>query len=141
MTVSTARCLRAWMLILAPLLAQAQQATITNAPVGPTQLRAELRLDIPHSYSPIGPYRATLVPQPNLANSPRIDTLVKEGVLELSLKDAIALSLENNLDIAIARYNIPIAAADVLRAHAGGLLRGANTGLWHKTPGGGAGGS
>ena len=50
-----------------------------------------------------------------MANSPRIDTLVKDGVLELSLKDAIALSLENNLDIAIARYNIPIAAADVLR--------------------------
>ncbi len=128
------------MLILAPLLAQAQQATITNAPVGPTQLRAELRLDIPHSYSPIGPYRATLVPQPNLANSPRIDTLVKEGVLELSLKDAISLALENNLDIAIARYNLPIAAADVLRTQAGGSFRGVNTGVVQNTPGGGVGG-
>src|SRR5258708_27581558 len=140
MTVSTARCLRTWMLILAPLLAQAQQVTITNAPFGPTQLRAELRLDIPHSYSPIGPYRATLVPQPNLANSPRIDTLVKEGVLELSLKDAISLALENNLDIAIARYNLPIAAADVLRTQAGGSFRGVNTGVVQNTPGGGVGG-
>jgi outer membrane protein TolC len=128
------------MLILAPLLAQAQQATITNAPVGPTQSRAELRLDIPHSYSPIGPYRAMLVPQPNLANSPRIDTLVKNGVLELSLKDAISLALENNLDIAIARYNLPIAAADVLRTQAGGSFRGVNTGVVQNTPGGGVGG-
>jgi len=128
------------MLILAPLLAQAQQATITNAPFGPTQSRAELRLDIPHSYSPIGPYQATLVPQPNLANSPRIDTLVKEGVLELSLKDAISLALENNLDIAIARYNLPIAAADVLRTQAGGSFRGVNTGVVQNTPGGGVGG-
>jgi outer membrane protein TolC len=66
--------------------------------------------------------------------------LVKDGVLELSLKDAIALSLENNLDIAIARYNIPIAAADVLRTQAGGLFRGVNTGVVQNTPGGGVGG-
>jgi outer membrane protein TolC len=75
-----------------------------------------------------------------LANSPRIDALVKDGVLELSLKDAITLSLENNLDIAIARYNIPIAAADVLRTRAGGLFRGVNTGVVQNTPGGGVGG-
>jgi outer membrane protein TolC len=56
------------------------------------------------------------------------------------LKDAIALSLENNLDIAIARYNIPIAAADVLRTQAGGLFRGVNTGVVQNTPGGGVGG-
>ena len=99
-----------------------------------------MRLDIPHSSNPFNAYRATLVPQPNLANSPRIDTLVKDGVLELSLKDAIALSLENNLDIAIARYNIPIAAADVLRTQAGGTFRGVNTGVVQNTPGGGVGG-
>jgi outer membrane protein TolC len=80
------------------------------------------------------------VPQPNLANSPRIDTLVKNGVLELSLKDAISLALENNLDIAIARYNLPIAAADVLRTQAGGSFRGVNTGVVQNTPGGGVGG-
>jgi outer membrane protein TolC len=80
------------------------------------------------------------VPQPNLANSPRIDSLVNNGVLELSLKDAISLALENNLDIAIARYNLPIAAADVLRTQAGGLFRGVNTGVVQNTPGGGVGG-
>lgn len=89
----------------------------TQAP--PAQPQAALRLDIPHSNNPFSAYRATLVPQPNLANSPRIDALVNNGVLELSLQNAIALALENNLDIAIARYNIPIAAADVLRTRAG----------------------
>ncbi|WP_371417452.1 TolC family protein [Granulicella sp. S190] len=85
-------------------------------------------------------YRASLVPRPNLANSSRIDSLVKDGILELSLKDAISLALENNLDIAIARYNIPIAAADVLRTQAGGSFRGVNTGVVQNTPGGGVGG-
>ncbi len=65
---------------------------------------------------------------------------MNNGVLELSLKDAISLALENNLDIAIARYNIPIAAADVLRTQAGGSFRGVNTGVVQNTPGGGVGG-
>ncbi len=99
-----------------------------------------LRLDIPHTYNPIGPYRATLVAQPNLANSPRIDALIHDGVLDLSLSDAIALALENNLDIAIARYNFPIAQADILRTQAGGSFRGVNTGVVQNTPGGGVGG-
>jgi outer membrane protein TolC len=121
-----------------PLLAQVQQAATIQAP--PALPQPALRLDIPHSDNPLNTYRATLVPQPNLANSPRIDTLVKDGVLELSLKDAISLALENNLDIAIARYNLPIAAADVLRTQAGGSFRGVNTGVVQNTPGAGVGG-
>ncbi|WP_179583166.1 TolC family protein [Tunturiibacter gelidoferens] len=121
-----------------PLLAQVQQATVTQAT--PAAESPALRLDIPHSSNPLDTYRASLVPRPNLANSPRIDALVKDGVLELSLKDAISLALENNLDIAIARYNIPIAAADVLRTQAGGSFRGVNTGVVQNTPGGGVGG-
>jgi outer membrane protein TolC len=115
-------------------LAWAQQAQIISAPV------PALRLDIPHSYNPFGPYTPSLVSKPNLANSPRIDALIHNGVLELSLKDAVALALENNLDIAIARYNIPIAAADILRTQAGGSFRGVNTGVVQNTPGGGVGG-
>jgi outer membrane protein TolC len=121
-----------------PMLAQVQQAVATQTPPAPVQ--PALRLDIPHSNNPFSAYRATLVPQPNLANSPRIDALVNNGVLELSLENAIALALENNLDIAIARYNIPIAAADVLRTRAGGSFRGVNTGVVQNTPGGGVGG-
>ena len=110
---------------------QATQTVQVNAP------QPALRLDIPHSTNPLAAYRATLVPQPVLANSPRIDSLIHNGVLELSLNDAIALALENNLDIAIARYNIPIAQADVLRTQAGGSFRGVNTGVVQNTPGGG----
>ena len=99
-----------------------------------------LRLDIPHSRNPLDAYRPASVAQPNLANSPRIDALIHNGVLELSLVDAIALALENNLDLAIARYNIPIAEADVLRTKAGGVFRGVNTGVVQNTPGGGVGG-
>lgn len=137
MTFATARWIGVAALAAAPLFAQVPQASVSEAPPAP---RPALRLDIPHSYDPIGPYRATLVPEPNLANSPRIETLISNGVLNLSLKDAIALALENNLDIAIARYNLPIAAADVLRTEAGGLFRGVNTGVVQNTPGGGVGG-
>jgi len=126
------------MLLESALMAQTPQTAVIQTPSAAPQ--PALRLDIPHSSNPFNAYRPTLVPQPNLANSPRIDTLVKDGVLELSLKDAITLSLENNLDIAIARYNIPIAAADVLRTQAGGLFRGVNTGVVQNTPGGGVGG-
>ncbi len=99
-----------------------------------------LPLTIPHSANPIDAYRPASVPKPDLANSARLDTLVHDGVLELSLDDAIALALENNLDLAIARYNIPIALADVLRTEAGGFFRGVNTGVVQNTPGGGVGG-
>jgi outer membrane protein TolC len=135
---SLLRCFSVVMLMELSALAQVQQTTLTQVPVAPPQ--PALRLDIPHSDKPFDAYRASLVSQPNLANSPRIDTLVKDGVLELSLKDAIALALENNLDIAIARYNLPIAAADVLRTQAGGSFRGVNTGVVQNTPGGGVGG-
>jgi outer membrane protein TolC len=135
---SLLRCFGVVMLMELSALAQVQQATLTQAPAAPPP--PALRLDIPHSDNPFNAYRASLVSQPNLANSPRIDTLVKDGVLQLSLKDAISLALENNLDIAIARYNIPIAAADVLRTQAGGSFRGVNTGVVQNTPGGGVGG-
>ena len=87
----------------------------------------------------IGPYQARRVPEPTLANSARIDQLMKEGKIYLSLDDAIALALENNLDLAIARYNLPIADTDVLRAKSGASTRGVNTGLVQGTPGGGVG--
>lgn len=128
------------MLAATPVFAQVQQATESQPPTAPMAAKPVLRLDIPHSYNPFGAYRATLVPEPILANSPRIEMLIKDGVLDLSLKDAIALALENNLDIAIARYNLPIAAADVLRTQAGGSFRGVNTGVVQNTPGGGVGG-
>jgi len=132
------RCIGVVAIMEMPLMGQVQQTVANPPPSAPAQ--PALRLDIPHSNNPFNAYRATLVPQPNLANSPRIDALVNNGILELSLKNTIALALENNLDIAIARYNLPIAAADVLRTQAGGSFRGVNTGVVQNTPGGGVGG-
>ena len=88
----------------------------------------------------LGPYIPRTVPKPAFTNAPRIDQLVKDGKLMLSLNDAIALALENNLDLAIARYNLPIADTDILRAKAGSAILGVNTGVVQGTPGGGVGG-
>src|SRR5580765_6455408 len=54
-----------------------------------------------HFPNPIAPYKARHVDAPNLANTARFDQLMKDGKLYLSLNDAVALALENNLDIAI----------------------------------------
>jgi outer membrane protein TolC len=86
------------------------------------------------------PYRPQELPQPNLSNSPRIDSLMKDGKICLSIDDAIALTLENNLDLDIARYNLNIAEADLLRAKSGASILGVNTGIVQNTPGGGVGG-
>ena len=88
----------------------------------------------------MGPYLPRHVPEPVLANTPRIDQLMKDGKLMLSLDDAIALALENNLDLAIARYNLSIADTDLLRTRSGASARGVATGLVQGTPGGGVGG-
>src|SRR5882757_2251150 len=125
------------LLLLPPADLRAQAAAPIQLASAP---QPTLGFDIPHSRNPFDAYRPSHVPQPNLANSPRIDSLVHNGVLELSLRDAIALALENNLDLAIARYNIPIARADILRTQAGGSFRGVNTGVVQNTPGGGVGG-
>ncbi len=85
------------------------------------------------------PYRGHEVPPPVMANTARIDQLIHDGKLTLSLDDAIALALENNLDIAIARYNLSIADTDILKAKAGSQIFGVNTGLVQGTPGGGVG--
>ena len=88
----------------------------------------------------LGPYIPRHVAKPQFANAPRIDQLVKNGTLMLSLNDAIALALENNLDLAIARYNLPIADTDILRAKSGNPIRGVATGVVQSTPGGGVNG-
>src|SRR5436305_6895077 len=93
-----------------------------------------------HFPNPVGPYIPKHVADPNLANTARIDQLMHDGKLFLSVNDAIALALENNLDIAIARYNLNIADTDVLRAKAGASILGVPLGIVQNTPGGGVGG-
>ena len=91
--------------------------------------------------NPLSPYKARHIAPPNLANTPRIDQLMRDGKLYISMNDAVALALENNLDIAIARYNLNIADTDVWRAKAGyNTILGVNNGVVQNTPGGGVGG-
>jgi outer membrane protein len=72
-------------------------------------------------------YEAVDLPPVNVSNSSRLEALVRAGKLYLSLQDAIAASLENNIDIEVQRYAPRIAEADVLRAKAGGFIRGIST--------------
>jgi len=93
-----------------------------------------------HFPNPIAPYVPRHVSPPDLSNTPRIDQLMQDGKLMISIDDAVALALENNLDIGIARYNLNIADTDVLRAKAGQSILGVNAGVVQNTPGGGVGG-
>ncbi|PYX58955.1 MAG: TolC family protein [Acidobacteria bacterium] len=95
---------------------------------------------VSHFPNPIGPYRPRRLPPPDLSNTGRIEQFLHDGKLYLALDDAIALALENNLDIAIARYTMNIADTDILRARAGATILGTPVGLVLNTPGGGVGG-
>ena len=75
------------------------------------------------------PYRPHPVAGVSFADSPRLDKLMRAGVIYLSLKDAIALALENNLDIESARYYPKLALSDLQRSSAGQLLRNVSTNI------------
>src|ERR1700733_812652 len=92
----------------------------------------------PNSYFPKiwNPYEPITVAAPVTTNSQRLDALVHNGKIYLSLADAIVLALENNYDIAIQRYNLDIADTDLLRARAGAALLGVSAGLVQGTLGG-----
>jgi outer membrane protein len=77
----------------------------------------------------LGPYRRPTVPQLFSGNATRLESLIRDGKLYLTLQDAIALALENNLDVETERYNITAARTDVTRAAGGGSLRGIDYGI------------
>jgi outer membrane protein len=69
-------------------------------------------------------YKAGTVSESDFRDSTRIDSLIRAGQLYLSLEDAIALALENNLDLELERYGVRMAATDSYRARGGGTVRG-----------------
>lgn len=71
-----------------------------------------------------GPYAMPYIPETKMTNSELLHSLVSDGKLHLSLQDVIELALENNLDIAVARYNIAYSRTDLLRTQGGGAPRG-----------------
>jgi outer membrane protein TolC len=119
---------------VAPAFGQGQSQTKPDAPAPqqPATLnQASLQLS-KHNFSRapsafpnlINPYRPIQIERPELTNSPRIAQMIRDGKLQLSLQEAIALALENNLDIIVQRYNPWIADTDILRTKAGGVGRG-----------------
>jgi outer membrane protein len=101
----------------------------TSARANPTTLDYTRGPGFPHFFAP---YMSRWIPEQSMSNSERIHTLIREGKLYLSLNDALALALENNLDIALARYTPAYAETDILRTRSGGATR-ANTGAWQSS--------
>ncbi|MGA2206873.1 MAG: TolC family protein [Terracidiphilus sp.] len=108
-----------------PTLAQQMQQSQLEA-ITPQR---PFHVDLPHSHNPLAPYRPSEAPPLDLTNSPRLENLIRDGKLYISLHDAIALAIENNLDLAYFRYNFPIAQTDYARTKAGGSVNGVNTGI------------
>jgi outer membrane protein TolC len=103
----------------APTSAPGRDLRLTDGPDYSTGKRAFPNL--------IAPYTERYVPAPMLTNTPKIDQLIQDGKLMLSLDDAISLSLENNLNISIQRYTPWIAETQLLLAKAGGVPQSGST--------------
>lgn len=109
-------------------------------PTSPSRLRPTSR-DFSKAYAnffgaPWKMYAPTAIDKASFENSVRLDDLLKDGKIYLSLSDALALAIENNYDIAIARYNLDIADTDILRTRTGAEPLGAPSGLVTGTLGG-----
>jgi outer membrane protein TolC len=121
----------------------AQESTLTPLPQAPEPQRNA------HPYSeqdytrgrwqwpnPFIIYAPRGVEPLRVQNSTRVDQILRDGKMYLSMSDAVAMALENNLDIGIQRYNLSIADTDILRTSSGAVALGVNTGLLQGTPGG-----
>jgi outer membrane protein TolC len=117
-----------------PTIAQQAQTAAQPGPV--TYKGSPFNIQMPRSRNPLAPYMPSSAPELNLQNSRRLYDLIQDGKLRISLRDAIALALENNLTLASFRYNFPIAQADLLRTKAGGAANGVNTGVTSTTASG-----
>ncbi len=120
---------------------QASPAPMTAMPQAPApQHNAHLYSDQDYSRASapfpnvIAPYRSRSVPAPNLSNSARTDQLFRDGKMYLSINDAVAMALENNLDIVLQRYNLSIADTDLLRTKSGTGALGVAQGVVQGTP-------
>jgi outer membrane protein len=82
------------------------------------------------------PYMVRHVPPVNFNNSARIDTIFRDGSIYLSINDAVAMALENNLDVTLQRYNLSVADTDLLLTSSGQPNRGVNASVVQGTLGG-----
>lgn len=139
------------MLIVAPAFAEVQQGQKGNPPAmtqaqqgeppaQPGQTQAETAstpknislgpdYSIPKPWFPnaIAPYTPRPMEEPMLTNTPKLDQLIRDGKLYLSLDDAISIALEDNLDISVQRFTPWIAQTQLLKAKAGGIPQTGST--------------
>jgi outer membrane protein TolC len=120
-----------------PSLAQQVQQQRQQAITSPRPFYVPL----PHSRNPFARYLPSTAPSLDLNNSGLLQDLIRDGKLYISLRDAIDLAMEDNLDLAYFRYNFPIAQMDLARTKAGGTARGVNTNVVQTTQGGFGGGA
>lgn len=119
-----------WLIPQGIVLAQAKEEQIQEEQMQLNRYKTSNSGFIPGLF---GVFRERTVPRVVLENSPRIETLIQDGKLRLRLADALALALENNLDIAVQRYIPEFSQTDLLRSKAGQSPRGFTGGT---TPGG-----
>ncbi|MBZ5595921.1 MAG: TolC family protein [Acidobacteriia bacterium] len=101
----------AWSLLISQ--AGAQESLLVEKPKAPVVVR---------------PYKAPTIPPVRLKNSDRLRGLIRAGRLYLTVQDALALAIENNLDLEVDRYGPILAAWQLERQEAGGPLRGVTGG-------------
>jgi outer membrane protein len=82
----------------------------------------------------VAPYTQTPVPEPILMNAPRIEQMVQDGKLRISLQDAVDLALQNNLAIVIERYIPWLAEASILHTLSGGAPTSGPVGAFGTIP-------
>lgn len=103
--------------------APAAQPAPDGASIAPVASLGLSKHDFSHGPSEfpniLKPYESIHIERPVLTNSPRLDQLIQNGKLEISLQDAVELALENSLDIAVQRYYPWIADAGILNANSG----------------------
>jgi outer membrane protein len=75
----------------------------------------------------LSPYKPQPTPPPDLTNSKSLSEMIRDGKIELSLQRLAAVVIENNLSLAVDRYNNYFAQADLLRTKSGQAARGVDS--------------
>ncbi len=99
-------------------------ASLVAQTPNPSSIGAGAVWQMPNEGGILTGYRAPRIVDVRLEDSIRLESLLRDGKLYLSLRDAISLALENNLDLELERYGIRLADSDVLRSKSGSLPRG-----------------
>ncbi|AFL87990.1 outer membrane protein [Terriglobus roseus DSM 18391] len=121
---------------------------VQSAQLSATQQRAQSTVTKPQAETPsslrtglfnvVGAYHPARVAALPAGDTSRLSSLVRDGKLYLSLHDALALAIENNLDVEVGRYSLGLAETDITRAKGGGTLRGLDYTVTQTAPGVGA---